>query len=431
MTMNEGTSHASAVLGAAFTHVLILQFVLVVASFILTGLSRRRGSLRTTLPPRAAASAPLENATRARRTLRWSFGLLWIFDGLLQTQSSMPGLMAPRVLSPAAHQAPAWLRPLVEQAATMWTRHPIAFALSAVWIQIGLGLWMILAASENFARLSGVASATWALAVWVVGEGLGGAFSTPWTWWNGAPGAVLFYGVAGLLVALSEEHWRALARRRVLSTAIGAYFALFALVQIWSSRSSDATHSLAAYARMMSVTPQPRLSRVLVTDFADVARAHGVTVNALLVTALAVAGVGLASARASRRRIGAISALVVTVATWVLVQDWGFWGGVGTDPNTMVPLAVLVVVAYRATQPDLAGADSSPRVRAVLGRAQRDALAACALAVVALGAGPALIASAAPRTLARDAVTTPPRHAVVSKQQPHAGGLGPVVHSRR
>ena len=34
---------------------------------------------------------------------------------------------------------------------------------------------------------------------------------------------------------------------------------------------------------------------------------------------------------------------------WVLVQDFGFFGGVGTDPNSMIPIALLFSGGYLAT----------------------------------------------------------------------------------
>jgi cytochrome oxidase Cu insertion factor (SCO1/SenC/PrrC family) len=36
------------------------------------------------------------------------------------------------------------------------------------------------------------------------------------------------------------------------------------------------------------------------------------------------------------------------LADWVLVQDFGFLGGLGTDPNSMIPLLLLVLAAYLA-----------------------------------------------------------------------------------
>ena len=42
---------------------------------------------------------------------------------------------------------------------------------------------------------------------------------------------------------------------------------------------------------------------------------------------------------------------VLCLADWVLVQDIGFFGGLGTDPNSMIPLLLLVIAGYLALAP--------------------------------------------------------------------------------
>ena len=45
---------------------------------------------------------------------------------------------------------------------------------------------------------------------------------------------------------------------------------------------------------------------------------------------------------------GIIALVVLCLADWVLVEDLGFLGGLGTDPNSMVPMALLFVCGYLA-----------------------------------------------------------------------------------
>ena len=45
------------------------------------------------------------------------------------------------------------------------------------------------------------------------------------------------------------------------------------------------------------------------------------------------------------------SGIVFCLADWVLVQDFGFLGGLGTDPNSMIPLIVLFSAGYLALTP--------------------------------------------------------------------------------
>jgi hypothetical protein len=39
---------------------------------------------------------------------------------------------------------------------------------------------------------------------------------------------------------------------------------------------------------------------------------------------------------------------VLCLDAWVLIQDLGFLGGLGTDPNSMIPFVLLAVSGYLA-----------------------------------------------------------------------------------
>jgi len=59
---------------------------------------------------------------------------------------------------------------------------------------------------------------------------------------------------------------------------------------------------------------------------------------------------GLAFCTASRRIVwpALCAAVVLCAADWVFVQDLGLFGGVGTDPNSMVPMALVFATGYLA-----------------------------------------------------------------------------------
>ena len=88
----------------------------------------------------------------ARRLLRISFGLIWIFDGILQGQSSMPLGMVPQVVRPTTAASPTWVQHLVNAGATVWSYHPVQAAAAAVWIQIGIGLWLLVVPTRGVVR---------------------------------------------------------------------------------------------------------------------------------------------------------------------------------------------------------------------------------------------------------------------------------------
>ena len=97
-------------------------------------------------------------ASRARGwLLRVGFGVIWLFDGLLQAQPQMAGGLADQVIQPAAATSPGWVQHLVNFGVTVWDYHPVQAAAASVWIQVGIGLWMLVAVRGWSARLAGLA----------------------------------------------------------------------------------------------------------------------------------------------------------------------------------------------------------------------------------------------------------------------------------
>ena len=98
----------------------------------------------------------------------------------------------------------------------------------------------------------------------------------------------------------------------------------------------------------MSGTPQPAFLSAWVSGFGSLVAAHGFAVNLAVVILLAAVGVGLLSRLPRATRLSVIMLLAVCLADWVLIEDLGFFGGLGTDPNSMIPIALLVGGGYLA-----------------------------------------------------------------------------------
>ena len=80
-----------------------------------------------------------ESEPSARRLLRIGFGLLWVFDGILQGQASMPIGMTTSAIEPTARASPHWVQHVVDLGVTLWNDHPVVVAVAVVWIQLGIG----------------------------------------------------------------------------------------------------------------------------------------------------------------------------------------------------------------------------------------------------------------------------------------------------
>ena len=292
----------------------------------------------------------------ARKLLRISFGLLWIFDGLLQLQQAMPVGLPAQVVQPAAESSPGWVQHLVSNGSLIWLRHPISAAASAVWIQIGVGVLLLVARRGRLSQLAGAASVSWGLVVWVFGEAFGGIFGSGLSWLFGAPGAVLFYVVAGVLIALPERAWVGHRVGRALLGVLGVFFVAMAVLQAWPGRGfwqgqrdpHGAAGALTSMVQTMSKTPQPHALSSVVSSFATFDAQHGWVVNLFIVLALAALGVALLTGREHVTFFALVGSSVLCVAVWVLVQDLGFLGGVGTDPNSMIPTVLLIGAGYLA-----------------------------------------------------------------------------------
>lgn len=348
--------------------VLLILGLVVVAWRVLRAVESRsvspgtRAGARVAAAPGRVASASLVGVWTAgpeaagRRLLRLSFGCLWVLDGILQAQPAMPLGMTTRVIDPVAAVSPTWVQHVASAGATVWSFHPIVAATSAVWIQLGIGIWLIVAPRGNWSRLGGVAGGAWGAVVWVFGEAFGGIFAPGLTWLFGAPGAAVFYVVAGVLVALPERSWASPRLGRVTLGAMGLFFAAMAILQAWPGRGfwfgrhGSQLGSLASMARQMAATPQPGFIASSVRSFEGFVASHGFAVNLFVVVALSLVSLSLLGlgthARALRWAVG--GCWVLCLADWLLVQDLGFLGGVGTDPNSMVPTALVVSGSYLA-----------------------------------------------------------------------------------
>jgi hypothetical protein len=352
---------ASPELQAAFRQTLVNQGELALLIFVTLAISwiacreLLPAAVRAQIYARRASAQPAGAEAAGRRLLRIGFGVVWILDAILQAQPQMPGGLPSQVIAPATAGSPAWLQHLVSWGAAGWTFHPVTDAAAAVWIQLGIGAWLLASGRGRWSRLAGLTCAGWALVVWIFGEALGGLLAPGLSVLFGAPGAALVYAVAGLLIALPERQWRSARLGRVTLRVTGGVLLALALLQAWPGRGfwqgrtpGGRPGPLAAMSKAMAAVPQPAALAHLVGGFGAVVSAHGFAVNLVVVILLAGCGTGLVWARRPIILPAVAATIAFFLADWVLIEDLGFFGGLGTDPNSMIPLTLLVAGAYVA-----------------------------------------------------------------------------------
>ena len=429
--MNSDLSPASPILQSAFRSALLHQWLIVVLVFALLLIAW--GASRTALFG-SMAMAPRGTRAwrepRARLLLRVGFGLIWLFDGLLQAQPQMPGGLADQVMQPTGSSSPGWVQHIVNYGVNLWDYHPITAATASVWIQVGIGLWLLLAVRGWSARLAGLAGVGWGLIVWVFGEAFGGIFAPGLTVLFGAPGAVLLYVLAGALLALPERAWDSPRPGRLLLGAMGAFFLGMALLQAWPGRGfwQGKAHgqlgSLTTMIASMASTPQPRAIHAMVAGFGNFAIAHGFAVNLVAVVALALVGAGLlvGALRSDARLalVAVIAGIIFCLADWVLVEDLGFFGGLGTDPNSMIPLILLFTAGYLGLSPTPTPAAKATEMAAAASGLQESGSAAAAPVL----AGVAATAAEEPRPAGETATAGTAAGPAASAAAGNAGPTG-------
>jgi cytochrome oxidase Cu insertion factor (SCO1/SenC/PrrC family) len=442
MTSGIGTSNQ--LVAEAFRSALRHQLFIVAGIFLLLWLARliavswwpaqgrsgtgqRTGDTSIAGDPEVPGRLLLMTEPPGRRLLRISFGIIWIFDGILQAQPAMPLGLPSQVIEPSATSSPAWVRHLVNWGGTSWTFHPVQMSAAAVWIQVGIGLWLIFARNGRWSRLGALACVGWGLVVWVFGEAFGGIFAPGLTWLFGAPGGVLFYCAAGALIALPASAWRTPRLGRLILAGMGVFFIGMAVLQAWPGRGfwQGTLHgqpgTLTGMIQGMSQTPQPHYLAQVVSDFGNFVAAHGFAVNLFSVIALAVIGAAFLSGQPRIVRIGVGAGIVVCLADWVLIEDLGFFGGLGTDPNSMIPMALLFIAGYLAMTGVPAAQEAAVQPESQRERGQRrTAEEALAQPALAAQAQPALAAQAQP------AVAAQAQPAVAAQAQPAAPGTSPL-----
>ena len=431
--MGHGLQTDNPLIVSAFRTALDHQFLIILA--LAAGLAVAWNVVRTIQYRRAVASGSLDTAISqrwpypepaARRILRITFGIIWVFDGLLQAQTSMPVGLPGSVLTPAASSSPGWVQHLVNWGATTWSNHPITAAAATVWIQVGIGIFLLVAPRGYWSRAAGALSAGWGAIVWVFGEAFGNLFGHGSSWLFGFPGAVLFYVLAGVLVALRDSSWESPRLGKGLLRGMGLFFVAMGVLQAWPGRGfwsgqpnpSSTPGSLTSMTNQMAQVPQPSVLASWVRSFGSFDAAHGWAVNLAVVVGLVAVGVCFLSGRPRLLRAGVILGAVICLADWVLVQDLGFLGGVGTDPNSMIPMiavfsagyvaVVRLPVAVSTPSPTTA---SPPAVAGTVGALDRlspsylvrTLAAVAAIGVVLVGAAPMALAATSPNA---DAIVT-------------------------
>jgi hypothetical protein len=273
-----------------------------------------------------------------RRGLQITLGVLWLLDAGLQFQPYMfSSRFATQVLSAAGAGQASFVAAPIDHVARIVAAHPVPYNAAFASLQLAIGLGLLLPRTVVAALTAAI---VWALAVWYLGEGLGGLTGHNPSLLTGTPGAALLYAV------LSAAAWPIRGGRRErparwLVFAWAGYWVGGVVLQIW--RGPRIGPDLAATVSELANGAPGWLSRI---DF-SLARTMehlSPTVIACFIGVQAI--IGLAVFAPWRwRAVALLGGVVVSCGFWIIGPGFSqLVSGHGTDPNT-APLVVIIGVA--------------------------------------------------------------------------------------
>ena len=308
---------------------------------------------RTALNGRVGAETlPAGARLDARRVLQLVLGLSWLLDGVLQYQSWMyTKAFAPQMLASVADgNPPAVARPITWDA-TLVGNHLVLLNTVFATIQLLLGLGI---AFRPTVRAALAASVAWSAGVWWFGEGLGGVLSGAANPLSGAPGAVIIYGLAAVLLWPSGRPGT--TPPFTAARAVGAHAARALWLVLWLSlayfmltpgnRAPQATSGMIAGM----AGGEPAWLQGLMRGAASLTAGQGLATSVAFAAAFALIAAGVyLPAPAARATL--VLALVVAAVIWVFAQALGGIIASGaTDPNS-APVLALLALAYWPARP--------------------------------------------------------------------------------
>ncbi|HZC64373.1 MAG TPA: hypothetical protein VE464_22280 [Streptosporangiaceae bacterium] len=292
-------------------------------------------------------------APDARRRLQLALGALWLLDAILQYQPVMFTRAFSQMLAAAAEGNPAFVSRPILWDAHLVGQHPVALNTTFATIQLLLALGI---AWRPTVRPALGASVVWAVAVWWLGEGLGGVLTGTASPVSGAPGPVILYALLAVLLWPRDRGRRAPGSAGpavpfVAARAVGAPAARALWLVLWASLAYFALLPAnrapqALHAMLTGVTEgEPAWLASISAHGAAFLAHHGLAASLVLAVLLALIAIGVCLPPSAARPTLAVAA-VLAAAIWVAGQDLGgILTGSGTDPGSG-PLLILLVLAY-------------------------------------------------------------------------------------
>jgi hypothetical protein len=280
--------------------------------------------------------------------LRLALAAAWLLDAALQYQPFMFTRAFGQSLAMSAQGNPRLISDPITWSAGIIEQHPTVTNAAFATIQLIIALGIAWRPAVKFALAASVA---WSVAVWWLGEGLGGVLTGAPSAVAGAPGAVILYALLAVLLWPEPDGWHGGAV--AAGSPLGPLAARLAWVVLWGSLAYDTLLApsqvgLAAHVAGQGGGEPGWLAAIDRTAGRQLA-AHGAAVSVALAVMFAVIAVAVFIPAAARPVLAV--AIAASLLIWLVGQNLGgILTGQGTDPNTG-PLLALLTLAYWPRRP--------------------------------------------------------------------------------
>lgn len=285
----------------------------------------------------------------SEKVLTILLGIFWLVDGILQFQSGMfTQVFVGSILVPNLSNQPIIVAQLIYFGIHVFKMNTIAWNLLFSFVQILLGILLVLPISTKWHRFALWASIPWILTVWIFGEGFGNLFTGSASFYTGAPGSAFLYLILTIFLLFPEKLLLSYLPRVVgLLCLFGALLNQLQMFWIKGMQSMLYQMSKSDSSAIISF-PAKILSHIAVS-----------TLISNLVAILLLSFFGILLLVRPTRLVGWLTIIFLFLVWWIS-QDFGgiftFPQGTATDPNS-APILMLFLV------PLFVNAKSNKRVK--------------------------------------------------------------------
>ena len=300
------------------------------------------------LPPAGPLTGP--SALECwRQRLTWALATIWLLDAALQYQPYMFTRDFPnQVIKPVGDGSPPWVSAPTHWAGTLMAEHIEVWNALFATVQLAIAIGLFL---RRTTRLALAASIVWAVTIWWLGEGLGGALAGPVSALMGLPGAAIIYALIAVLLWPRPAFSAAESRQSVAdSSPLGTLWGRVVWVLLWASfvgetlraanRSPSALHGMVTGME----DGEPGWIKAIDRWGGSLLAGRGTQFSIVLAVLFAVIAICVFVPQLTRPAL--IAAIILAGLIWVFGEDFGeIATGDATDPNSG-PLLALLALCY-------------------------------------------------------------------------------------